>query len=130
MFAGEQLHKYPECRLTKMGREYIGTVNKTETGKECIRWDSLPYGKPDDFFENIAYSNHFSNLMTWPHRNYCRNPSGKERPWCFVKDKDIQWEYCDIPMCKDKGIYCIAFLSHPISLAPITSYNIDALSPF
>ncbi|CAG0903692.1 unnamed protein product [Darwinula stevensoni] len=103
----EQLYKYPECRLTEKGREYIGSVNKTESGKECLRWDKKPYGTPDDFFENITYSGHFTNVDTWSHKNYCRNPSGKERPWCFVMDKDVQWEYCDIPICTDKGSYSI-----------------------
>ncbi|CAG0889784.1 unnamed protein product [Darwinula stevensoni] len=97
----EQMHKYPECRLTKKGREYIGKVNKTESGKECLRWDKMPYGTPDDFLTNYTYSAHFINLDTWSHQSYCRNPSGKERPWCFVMDKDVQWEYCDIPMCTD-----------------------------
>ncbi|CAG0900087.1 unnamed protein product [Darwinula stevensoni] len=98
----EQDHKYPECKLTKKGREYIGRVNKTESGKECLRWDSQPNGKPDDFFPNVTYDGHFTNLDAWSHKNYCRNPSGKERPWCFVSHQmGVQWEYCDIPMCTD-----------------------------
>ncbi|CAG0900086.1 unnamed protein product [Darwinula stevensoni] len=95
-------HKYPECRLTEKGREYIGRANKTESGKECLRWDSQPNGKPDDFFPNVTYDGHFTNLDAWSHKNYCRNPSGKERPWCFVSHQmGVQWEYCDIPMCTD-----------------------------
>ncbi|CAG0897288.1 unnamed protein product [Darwinula stevensoni] len=95
------LYKYPECRLTKRGREYIGKENTTESGKECLRWDPQPYETPHDFFENVTYSEHFSNLDIWSHKNYCRNPSGRDRPWCFVMDKDVEWEYCDIPMCTD-----------------------------
>ncbi|CAG0890947.1 unnamed protein product, partial [Darwinula stevensoni] len=100
----EPLYKYPECRLTKKGREYIGKVNKTESGKECLRWDTQPYGTPDDFLKNVTYSKHFSNIDTWSHHNYCRNPSGKERPWCFVKDDEVQWEH-SYPECKktEKG---------------------------
>ncbi|CAG0888047.1 unnamed protein product [Darwinula stevensoni] len=108
---GEPLHKYPECRLTKKGREYIGKISKTESGKECLRWDTQPYGTPKDFLinvtfsdgslKNVTYSDHFSNLDTWSHKNYCRNPSGRERPWCFVMDNHVPWEYCDIPTCTD-----------------------------
>ncbi|CAG0893484.1 unnamed protein product [Darwinula stevensoni] len=75
---------YPECRKTVKGKEYMGRMNKTETGKDCLRWDSKPYDKPNDF--EIAIS----------------NPAMKERPWCFVSDRNIQWEYCDIPFCEDK----------------------------
>ncbi|CAG0903228.1 unnamed protein product [Darwinula stevensoni] len=97
----EPLYKYPECRPTNKGREYIGKVSKMESGKECLRWDTQPNGTPDDFLENVTYSDHFPNLDTWSHNNYCRNPSGRERPWCFVTDEDVEWEYCDIPMCTD-----------------------------
>ncbi|CAG0898592.1 unnamed protein product [Darwinula stevensoni] len=98
---GKTLYKYPECQLTKKGREYIGKVSQTESGRECLRWDTQPYGTPDDFLKFLPYSLHFYNLDTWSHKNYCRNPSGRERPWCFVKNEDVQWEYCDIPMCTD-----------------------------
>ncbi|CAG0901403.1 unnamed protein product [Darwinula stevensoni] len=95
-------NSYPECRLTAKGREYTGTQRKTETGKECLRWDSKPYGIPPDF-SSADYDEHFPNRDSWSHENFCRNPSGKERPWCFVSDQTIKWEYCDIPMCDDRG---------------------------
>ncbi|CAG0888818.1 unnamed protein product [Darwinula stevensoni] len=79
------VYKYPECRLTEKGREYIGKVSKTKSGKECLRWDIQPYGTPDDFLKEVMYSNHFFNLDTLSQKNYCRNPSGRERPWCFVR---------------------------------------------
>ncbi|CAG0884308.1 unnamed protein product [Darwinula stevensoni] len=93
---------YSDCRLTEKGREYIGTKDKTETGKECLRWDSMPHGIPKDFSSIEDYEGHFPNRDSWSQENFCRNPSGKERPWCFVSDPEIMWEYCDIPMCDDK----------------------------
>ncbi|CAG0905392.1 unnamed protein product [Darwinula stevensoni] len=27
----------------------------------------------------------------------------REKPWCFVSDPDIEWEYCDIPYCHNLG---------------------------
>ena len=30
---------------------------------------------------------------------YCRNPDGKEKPWCYVADSDTGWEFCDVPWC-------------------------------
>lgn len=31
--------------------------------------------------------------------NYCRNPDGRHRPWCYTTDPDAPWEYCDIKVC-------------------------------
>ncbi|XP_078578144.1 uncharacterized protein LOC144863056 [Branchiostoma floridae x Branchiostoma japonicum] len=28
-------------------------------------------------------------------RNYCRNPDGKDRPWCYTDNPLIRWMYCD-----------------------------------
>ncbi|CAG0900009.1 unnamed protein product [Darwinula stevensoni] len=97
----EPLHVYPDCRLTEEGREYIGTETRTESGKTCLRWDTQPHGKPEDFLVTVEYDDHFLNRDAWSQHNYCRNPSRKERPWCFVADADVKWEYCDIPLCTD-----------------------------
>lgn len=35
--------------------------------------------------------------------NYCRNPDGKPRPWCYTLDPDTPWEYCSIKMCGKLG---------------------------
>jgi hypothetical protein len=32
--------------------------------------------------------------------NYCRNPDGEPRPWCFTTDPNRRWELCDIPRCR------------------------------
>ncbi|CAH1791205.1 unnamed protein product, partial [Owenia fusiformis] len=39
------------CKITSMGREYIGTKSTTSKGNTCQRWDSLkfPYQNPDNF---------------------------------------------------------------------------------
>ncbi|CAG0898929.1 unnamed protein product, partial [Darwinula stevensoni] len=97
----QQQHTYPECRTTERGREYVGTTRVTESGKACLRWDSQPYGIPGDFSDAEEYGKNFPNLDVWSQKNFCRNPSGKARPWCFVSDPQLQWEHCDIPMCTD-----------------------------
>ncbi|KAI8502448.1 hypothetical protein Bbelb_200360 [Branchiostoma belcheri] len=28
-------------------------------------------------------------------RNYCRNPDGKDRPWCYTNNPLVRWSYCD-----------------------------------
>ncbi|CAG0889785.1 unnamed protein product [Darwinula stevensoni] len=100
---------YPECRLTEKGKEYVGTKDVTETGKPCIKWESQPYDVPWDFLSKSDYAGNFLNLDPEIHNNYCRNPSlFRERPWCFVSDPDIKWEYCDIPFCHNVGESLIA----------------------
>uniref|UniRef100_A0A3P9CW29 Kringle domain-containing protein n=1 Tax=Maylandia zebra TaxID=106582 RepID=A0A3P9CW29_9CICH len=32
--------------------------------------------------------------------NYCRNPDGDPRPWCFTTSPSKRWDYCAIPRCK------------------------------
>ena len=31
--------------------------------------------------------------------NYCRNPDGSERPWCYTTDPQMEREFCDLPRC-------------------------------
>ena len=31
--------------------------------------------------------------------NYCRNPDGDEKVWCYTTDRKTRWEYCNIPSC-------------------------------
>ncbi|XP_019634562.1 PREDICTED: uncharacterized protein LOC109477664 [Branchiostoma belcheri] len=28
-------------------------------------------------------------------QNYCRNPDGKDRPWCYTNNPLVRWSYCD-----------------------------------
>ncbi|CAG0902886.1 unnamed protein product [Darwinula stevensoni] len=83
-----------ECRQSETGTEYVGTMKKTKTGKNCLRWDSQPYGKLD-----LTYEGHFLRNDPSTEQNFCRNPTSKERPWCFVDDAATKWEFCDIPLC-------------------------------
>uniref|UniRef100_A0A3Q3Q4N6 Kringle domain-containing protein n=1 Tax=Monopterus albus TaxID=43700 RepID=A0A3Q3Q4N6_MONAL len=32
--------------------------------------------------------------------NYCRNPDGESRPWCFTTSTSKRWDFCSIPRCK------------------------------
>lgn len=40
--------------------------------------------------------------------NYCRNPDGKPRPWCYTLDPNTPWEFCSIKTC---GEFHISLLS-------------------
>lgn len=67
--------------------DYQGTVNVTETGKTCQRWDSLS-----------PHLHSFSQLGEG-NENYCRNPDGAQRPWCYTTDPDVRFQFCNVPYC-------------------------------
>uniref|UniRef100_A0A8D2LR25 Plasminogen n=1 Tax=Varanus komodoensis TaxID=61221 RepID=A0A8D2LR25_VARKO len=84
----------PECEVQCMhcsGENYQGTISQTESGLQCQAWNSQePHSHgyvPSNFPEK--------NLQS----NYCRNPDGEPRPWCFTTSPTKRWEYCNIPRC-------------------------------
>ncbi|XP_053151049.1 plasminogen isoform X2 [Hemicordylus capensis] len=84
----------PECEEQCMhcsGENYDGTVAQTESGLQCQAWASQePHAHgyiPSSFPEK--------NLKM----NYCRNPDGEPRPWCFTVSRTKRWEFCNISRC-------------------------------
>uniref|UniRef100_UPI00398EB24D hepatocyte growth factor-like protein isoform X3 n=1 Tax=Pristiophorus japonicus TaxID=55135 RepID=UPI00398EB24D len=73
------------------GEDYDGFVDYTESGRECQRWDL-----------NYPHS-HKYQPETYPEKklddNYCRNPDGSLRPWCYTTDPAVEREYCNIQKC-------------------------------
>ncbi|XP_041062728.1 plasminogen-like [Carcharodon carcharias] len=73
------------------GENYHGKISQTEDGVTCQRWDSQTphfheYNQtffPDKYLEE----------------NYCRNPDGEPRPWCFTTDSKNRWAFCNVPRC-------------------------------
>merc|ERR550537_1069366 len=75
---------------TDKGADYIGLMKSSNSGRACSNWlDQGKYGPT-----TAGIGNH----------NYCRNPNGdKDKPWCYVKDPNKDWEYCEVPVCKAVG---------------------------
>jgi len=72
------------------GKKYVGLMKSSNSGRACRNW--LEQGKYSPTTPGIG--NH----------NYCRNPNGdKDKPWCYVKDPNKDWEYCEVPVCKAVG---------------------------
>jgi hypothetical protein len=74
------------------GSKYRGTKSVTESGHACQRWDSQ------------SPNGHSRTPQRYPNagleKNYCRNPDGEPKPWCFNGEgTSPQWEFCDIPQC-------------------------------
>ncbi|XP_051500734.1 apolipoprotein(a)-like isoform X2 [Myxocyprinus asiaticus] len=73
------------------GENYRGKVFTTENGYMCQRWDSQ---SPHN--HNYSPSDHSDKYLE---ENYCRNPSGEPKPWCFTTSPSKRWDYCSIPQC-------------------------------
>lgn len=62
-------------------------VNVTESGAECLPWADVP-----TFLERTPQGRGLRGQ-----RNFCRNPDGRSRPWCFYRNSHgrVDWGYCD-----------------------------------
>ncbi|XP_056620648.1 plasminogen-like [Triplophysa dalaica] len=72
------------------GDDYRGNISITESGHTCQRWDSDPLNK----YTASTYPE--KNLE----KNFCRNPDGELRPWCYSTNPSKRWEFCSIPRCR------------------------------
>ena len=87
-----------DCKKTQKGISYIGNIAKTESGKDCQRWDSnSPHTK-----EASITADKFPDSSIGDAENKCRNPDNEERPWCYTTDPNERWAYCNVPLCDGK----------------------------
>jgi hypothetical protein len=85
--------KYCECKATKKGTEYGGTVSTTVTGRKCQAWTSQAPHTHKVWTDFPEGSQAAAN-------NYCRNPDGEsDGPWCYTTDPAKRWEYCEVKLC-------------------------------
>lgn len=113
--------------MTCNGEDYRGTVDHTESGTECQRWDMQhphkhPYHPHKYQLRTVCSTGqHAAPAMPcagalgppstaapclctrYPDKglddNYCRNPDSSERPWCYTIDPGREREYCHIRLC-------------------------------
>uniref|UniRef100_A0A8C3NSN8 Kringle domain-containing protein n=1 Tax=Geospiza parvula TaxID=87175 RepID=A0A8C3NSN8_GEOPR len=84
----------PRCRrqcLSGRGEDYRGTISVTESGNTCQHWSSQSPHRHARTPENYPCQG--------LDENYCRNPDGEKRPWCYTTNTTARWEYCNIPSC-------------------------------
>ena len=69
------------------GAYYRGTLNKTTQGYTCQNWTSQSphrHARTDRNFPNRGIGNH----------NYCRNPDGEHRIWCYTTNPGYRYDFC------------------------------------
>ena len=82
---GDCFHDNTECYRRSDGADYRGTISKTRGGVRCQRWsDQAPQA-------------HTVTHAAYPRaglggHNYCRNPDGEARPYCYTVDENLR---CD-----------------------------------
>ena len=47
---------------------------------------------------------HFLRETIAEQENYCRNPDGEPKVWCYTTNPGDRWERCDVPLCS--GLCC------------------------
>jgi len=126
-----------ECCSDAQQRDYLGMVSKTVSGDECLRWDErCPLGekitlangttikiqcsKPptDKFSEPNKFSR--ADMDNLGKHNYCRNPDGDEKAWCFTGNLAHPWDYCAVE-CTDTGPVTCTAQDAPKHTKPITT---------
>lgn len=83
------------------GYSYRGEVSRTVNKHPCLHWNShLLLQENYNMFMEDAEAHGIGD------HNFCRNPDGDEKPWCFIKVNNVKvkWEYCDIPACSAEDI--------------------------
>lgn len=103
-FTGAQceINTNEKC-LVGHGDGYRGTRSVSQSGAECVNWNSTSLrGR-----RFTARKTDASSLGLGNH-NFCRNPDGDGSPWCYIyKGNQIVWEYCSLPKCpEDKYREC------------------------
>ena len=87
-----------ECKTTRIGLDYMGTVSKTIDGDECQAWISqYPHIHTSGIFDHEFPEKNVSRA-----ENFCRNPANDSYgPYCYTMDLNTEWQYCMIPKCSE-----------------------------
>ena len=95
----------PTCGCESDGQaDYRGTISETAAGLTCQRWDSQ---SPHSHTRTAA--NYPSSGLE---ENYCRNPDGEPRAWCYTTDPGTRWAFCDVPFCSATATTTVSSLRH------------------
>ena len=88
-----------DCYIQGDPLSYTGTLARTVDGADCLPWTHplvtiVIRLVPNPLFPESDTADAF---------NYCRDPTGLGKPWCYTMVA-MNVELCDLPMCPPKGI--------------------------
>jgi len=86
---GDCFHSHDECYRRSDGADYRGTVSTTATGMECQMWSEQTPNQHTKTHANYPRSGLGGH-------NFCRNPDGEPKPWCYTMDPEGRWDLCDV----------------------------------
>ncbi|XP_015350300.1 hyaluronan-binding protein 2 isoform X1 [Marmota marmota marmota] len=100
-FSGRFCEIGPDDCYVGDGYSYRGSVSRTVNQHPCLYWNShLLLQENYNMFMEEAKAHGIGE------HNFCRNPDGDKKPWCFIKvnSEKVKWEYCDVPACSASDI--------------------------
>ncbi|KAK9964597.1 hypothetical protein ABG768_005760 [Culter alburnus] len=107
------------------GQSYRGKVSETEEGDECLDWNS-EFVLDKGSFPSTAFA---SSEGLGPH-NFCRNPDGDKKPWCFIKkNRRLRWDYCDVRKCPSPATTTKKMVTTTTKAHPTTAAFTDTFRP-
>ncbi|KFQ23348.1 Urokinase-type plasminogen activator, partial [Merops nubicus] len=99
---------------TENGEGYRGMA----TEEECLPWDLPSVIRRSDYHADLSYA---LQLGLGKH-NYCRNPNGRSRPWCYTKKRfTIQETPCNMEKCEHLNNVS-PFVGHTCGQRSISKY--------
>ncbi|XP_054840010.1 urokinase-type plasminogen activator [Eublepharis macularius] len=84
---------------TGNGEDYRGTKSVNEQNEKCLMWDSA-------LLKRWPYNDGIENAMELGlgKHNYCRNPDGRTKPWCYVRRGYRTFStFCDLSECQKQA---------------------------
>ncbi|KAJ1140349.1 hypothetical protein NDU88_006704 [Pleurodeles waltl] len=92
-----------EC-FEENGSQYRGKVSWTERNRTCLPWDSYLLVK-----ENINALKSGMKEHGIGEHNYCRNPDGAKKPWCYYMSRNstLTRDLCAIRPCSEWAGQCL-----------------------
>lgn len=86
-----------ECRYTKLGETYTGTVHYTALGYMCEHWVNVN--------QTIYKDEDFPDESMEAAVNFCRNPDTDSAGiWCYTDFENDQYDYCNSPYCANISV--------------------------